>query len=262
MNKKILCLLLAVFCCTGVVCSCNTNSDGQSVFYTSDMQSETSGKGDSSVDSMLDSTKEETIKSKEHIKVACVGDSLTWGQKAEGGQISSPYPKVLQDLLGSDYLVRNFGARGRVICDGYSDSTFSDRSYSATKEYQASLTFGADIVIFCLGTNDSWKCDLQSERGRQNFRDSLRRMVDAYTAAGAQEIYVCLPPYTTHANCQTKLEKLVLPLLRSMIAENGWKSIDFFSVTENHAEYLGSDGLHLTKAGYAVMAQTVYDTLS
>lgn len=50
------------------------------------------------------------------IKVACVGDSLTYGDKAYKG-----YPVYLQEMLGDKYEVRNFGECGAIACD---ESTF------------------------------------------------------------------------------------------------------------------------------------------
>ena len=48
-------------------------------------------------------------------KVACGGDSITWGftiiHPAKHG-----YPAVLQHLLGDGYEVRNFGYNDRIIC--------------------------------------------------------------------------------------------------------------------------------------------------
>lgn len=48
------------------------------------------------------------------IRVACVGDSITYGAKIEDNFLNS-YPAQLQLFLGSDYLVGNFGASGYTL---------------------------------------------------------------------------------------------------------------------------------------------------
>lgn len=56
------------------------------------------------------------------IKVACVGESLTYG----AGHTESAYPLVLQSLLGEEYEVKNFGAGGRTATEGVSDAVHTD----------------------------------------------------------------------------------------------------------------------------------------
>ena len=51
---------------------------------------------------------------KKQIKVACVGNSITYGLKLENREKQS-YPAQLQQLLGSDYIVGNFGKSGTTL---------------------------------------------------------------------------------------------------------------------------------------------------
>lgn len=48
------------------------------------------------------------------IKVACVGDSITYGHGIKGWSENN-YPAVLQTLLGDEYHVANFGSSGACI---------------------------------------------------------------------------------------------------------------------------------------------------
>ena len=48
------------------------------------------------------------------IRVACVGDSITFGARVEDRKINS-YPAVLGRLLGARYEVRNFGCSGATF---------------------------------------------------------------------------------------------------------------------------------------------------
>jgi len=46
------------------------------------------------------------------IRIACVGDSITYGAGLKKG---GKYPAVLRDLLGERYAVRNFGLNGATL---------------------------------------------------------------------------------------------------------------------------------------------------
>lgn len=46
------------------------------------------------------------------VRVACVGDSITFGTGADPGK---SYPSQLQALLGSGWQVKNFGVGGRTL---------------------------------------------------------------------------------------------------------------------------------------------------
>src|SRR5579885_3646478 len=48
------------------------------------------------------------------IRVACVGDSITYGAGIKDREHNS-YPAQLQKLLGDGYEVRNFGVNGRTL---------------------------------------------------------------------------------------------------------------------------------------------------
>src|SRR5882672_9957229 len=48
------------------------------------------------------------------IRVACVGDSITFGAGVENREINN-YPVVLGRLLGSRFEVRNFGVSGATL---------------------------------------------------------------------------------------------------------------------------------------------------
>ena len=51
---------------------------------------------------------------RERIKVACVGNSVTYGYGLENRETES-YPSRLQALLGEEYDVRNFGHSGHTV---------------------------------------------------------------------------------------------------------------------------------------------------
>ena len=82
------------------------------------------------------------------IKVACVGDSVTYGYGISDKEHDS-YPAQLQQMLGDGYEVRNFGHNGATLL------RHGHRPYNTLEEYGQALEYKADIVIIHLGLNDT-----------------------------------------------------------------------------------------------------------
>jgi lysophospholipase L1-like esterase len=59
------------------------------------------------------------------VRISCVGNSITFGSKLADPKTEA-YPAQLQQLLGSGYVVKNFGIGGRTVIKD------CDRSYMAT----------------------------------------------------------------------------------------------------------------------------------
>jgi len=90
-------------------------------------------------------------KSSGKIRVACIGDSITFGAGIKDRTMT--YPAQLQKMLGDKYEVKNFGNSGRGIVQR-SMRGRSKRGYIFMKEHQAALKFEPQIVICNLGIND------------------------------------------------------------------------------------------------------------
>ena len=86
------------------------------------------------------------------IRLACVGDSITAGVGAAGGQ---SYPNQLAKMLGERWEVRNFGVSGSTLLNQ------GDMPYQKQGAFQAALKFEPQVVVIMLGTNDTkpqnWK---------------------------------------------------------------------------------------------------------
>ena len=82
------------------------------------------------------------------IRVACVGNSITYGAGIPNRDANS-YPAQLQAYLGDGYEVRNFGVSGTTA------SPQGDHPYTATAAWRASRDFAPDVVLLKMGTNDT-----------------------------------------------------------------------------------------------------------
>lgn len=86
--------------------------------------------------------------------ILCYGDSLTWGRIPNGGRYPNHlrWPSMLNDLLGSQHQVINFGLPGRTTLW---DDPFLEGRNGLTYLGAALETFGpVDVLILMLGTND------------------------------------------------------------------------------------------------------------
>lgn len=86
-------------------------------------------------------------------KVACVGDSITFGYLIPQRE-EFHYPKILGELLGENFEVRNFGNPGKT-CGDYPSQKGRKRWYGDNAEHKAASEWQADIYICNLGINDT-----------------------------------------------------------------------------------------------------------
>lgn len=82
------------------------------------------------------------------VRVACVGNSITYGAGIENRERDA-YPAQLQRMLGEGYVVGNFGKSGATLLNK------GHRPYIGQEEFQQALTFAGDVVVIHLGINDT-----------------------------------------------------------------------------------------------------------
>lgn len=109
------------------------------------------------------------------IRVACIGDSITYGSGIKNRDENS-YPAQLQELLGSKYEVRNFGNPGRGVLKK-SKRGAGKRAYLFMPEHAQAIKFEPHIVICNLGINDlmDW-----GRYGKAEFVPNYRELIQAY----------------------------------------------------------------------------------
>ena len=104
-----------------------------------------------------------TLRAKEdekRIKVACIGNSITYGTGIKD-RAKDSYPAQLQKMLGKAYEVGNFGRPGATLLNK------GHRPYTKQPEYQQAKDFHADIAVFHLGINDT------DPRNWPNYKDEF-----------------------------------------------------------------------------------------
>ena len=111
------------------------------------------------------------------IKVACVGNSITFGNGLKN-PVKDAYPGVLQCLLGNRYEVRNFGCSGATMLQN------SNNPYWKTKAYQSAKQYNPDIVLIKLGTNDS---KFENKAHWKEFANDLSNICLLYTSPSPRD---------------------------------------------------------------------------
>jgi len=193
------------------------------------------------------------------IKIACAGDSTTYGHGISGWPKNN-YPTVLQNLLGDAYHVNNYGVSSFAVQES------ADRSYRTLPHYQESLAYDADYVVFMMGSNDSkpinWK-------GADAFKTDLLSLLDTY---GDSEIILCTLPSAfflegqtegvTNHDIQPLIVEEIAEITREVAAERGYTLIDIHALTAQHPEWFEKDGVHPSNEGAAAIAREVYAVIS
>lgn len=196
------------------------------------------------------------------IKVACVGDSVTYGYGIKGWKKNN-YPAVLGRLLGDEYHVANFGISGSTIQDT------GDQPYTATKAYKNSLAYEADILIFMLGSNDSKPENWTDE---EKFLAYYNSLLDSYLQKDKKPtVYLCtvatahypegITSGYTNYDVQPQYVEAAAELIRGVAEERGYPLIDINNLTENRRDLFGKDNVHPTKEGAEVIAKEIYEVI-
>lgn len=200
------------------------------------------------------------VVAEEKIKVACVGNSVTYGYGHKNPAETS-YPAQLQKMLGAGYEVRNFGHSGATLLNK------GHRPYINLPEYKAALEFEPDIVIIHLGLNDT------DPRNWPNYRDEF---YDDYTAIidkfrevhpnGNPKIFICRmsPIFHWHRRFKSGTREWYWQIQEKIdeIAQYGdIELIDFSRYLYSRPDLM-PDALHPNAEGAEILAKQVYSAIT
>jgi len=187
------------------------------------------------------------------IRVACLGDSITFGVGATPG---NSYPDQLERMLGDPFDVRNFGHSGAAVAKGEKHNIWG------TKEYNMALLFHPDVVVILLGTNDT-----KPENWAQKAAFSLlyKELVVSFQKLSSHpRVFCCTAPYVARKGAFGINEVGVLeqiPLIQGVAKDWSAGVIDVHAALDKKDE-LFKDNVHPVTAGATVIAETVYKSLT
>ena len=215
--------------------------------------------GDTITFAVANSGSEEAGPQEGQIKVACIGDSITYGHGVTNWETEN-YPAVLQTILGDEYYVANYGFIGACV------NPDGDKPYTEQSVYQQSLDLDADIIVFMLGTNDS---KAENWTDAETFVKAHKALLDTYFADGRQpKVYIglCAESYDIENpqmeyGIQPEIVDEIVKALQSAYEAENVEIIDTHSLTTAHPEWFTLDGVHPNTEGAKAIAQTVADAM-
>ena len=187
------------------------------------------------------------------VKIACIGDSITWGAGLED-RFSQSYPVVLGNLLGEGYVVRGFGFNSRVA------SLQGDYPYFEAAKYDTLKMWLPDVVTIMLGTNDSKIHNWDAEA----YHEGLRTIIDDLRKVPSHPRIILMTPTPSGDNPYTIRDSVirdgVIPEMHRVAARRWLDVIDLYTPMEEHRD-LFPDNVHPGAEGSALIASLVRDAL-
>ena len=190
-----------------------------------------------------------------NVKVACVGDSITYGHGISNREHDA-YPAVLGDMLGEKFEVKNFGVSGRTLMNS------SDMPYMSESVYKEALAFNPDIVTIKLGTNDSKPYNWLH---KENFKSDLITLINSFqTLPSKPNIFLCLPA-PAMGNAWNISDSVifygVIPIIKEVAKEKRLNVIDLYSPLKAHPDFF-SDTIHPNEEGSRQIARIIYQAIT
>lgn len=190
----------------------------------------------------------------EPVRVACVGNSITYGHGIQD-RLNDAYPGVLGTMLGDKYEVRNFGVSGSTMMTG------TDKPYMNEQAYKDALEFCPDIVTIKLGTNDSKPYNWE-ESG--HFKQDLKILIESFGSLPSKpEIWLCLPVPAMGGAWNINDSVIfngVIPYIKEVAQEEDLPVIDLYTPFQGKREYF-PDTIHPNEDGEKLIAEIIFDRI-
>lgn len=194
----------------------------------------------------------------EPIKVACVGNSITYGAFIQNRELNC-YPAQLAAYLGDQYEVRNFGVSATTLLNQ------GDFPYTSTDVYKQSLSYQPDIVFIKFGTNDSKP---QNRIYLDQFKQNYLQLIESYRNLPSKPRVILLTPLRcfipgNETICDSVIQKDITPVIKEIAYEQNLDIINLYNLFgDQWEEYIMPDKLHPSSIGAGKIASKLYAYLA
>lgn len=197
-----------------------------------------------------------TFAQKTPIRIACVGNSITYGSGIIPRNKNS-YPAQLQSMLGSNYKVMNFGVSGRTLLRK------GNLPYWKEKAYHEALASTPDIVTIMLGTNDSKAINRPYY---SEFENDYRDLIDSFLALPSHPRVIMLLPLVAFVNDSNSIYdpvivNKIIPMECEVAYEKHIEMIDFHPMFIDKSDLYHDGVVHPNPLGDQKIAQRLYEQL-
>lgn len=196
--------------------------------------------------------------SENKIKVACVGNSITYGYGVND-RLTESYPAQLGRLLGAQYEVGNFGRNGTTLLKK------GHRPYVVQEEFNQAISFKPDIVVIHLGVNDTDLPDYNNFS--DDFITDYLALIDTFKCVNP-DIRVILanlsPLPATHRRFKSGVRAWRDSIRKdiAVVADlSGSELIDFGDLLLDREEVV-FDAIHPDVRGHTMMAHYVRNAIT
>ena len=188
-------------------------------------------------------------------RIACVGDSITYGSSISNRNRNS-YPAQLSEMLGNQWSVRNFGVSGATLLQK------GDNPYLKTLGFNLAHEFKPNIVVILLGTNDSKPVNWQY---KSNYINDYITLINRFKKIGGNpNIWICYPvpvyskPWSTSDRI---IRNELIPMINKIASQTNVKIIDLYTPLSNK-HHLFPDSVHPNAEGLKIIAKEVFNEIT
>lgn len=189
------------------------------------------------------------------VRVACIGDGVTQGVGV-GATTDLSFPSQLQQLLGEQWVVANFGIRARTLLSQGNLPLRHDPAFQDAQDFQP------DVVIITLGVGDDKPYNGVHDSG---FYSDYSDVVDVCARLpGPPRIYICRPcpvPKPSSDGISRANIRREIPLIDKLARRKGLGVIDVPAALADHPELL-HDCVHPNDDGASLMAEAAFTALT
>ncbi len=189
------------------------------------------------------------------IKVACIGNSITYGSGVSNRE-NNAYPAQLQNILGDKFVVKNFGVSGRTLLKK------GDYPYWETDAYKNALQFNPDVIYIKLGTNDS---KLQNRVYLNEFEADYTELINSFKNQNSEIRIVILLPLPSFLEDSTSIwnpviKEKIIPKLQNIAYNSNVEVIDLYQLFVDKPGLL-PDKIHPSSLGATIISNRLYEDL-
>ncbi|MFI3304159.1 MAG: GDSL-type esterase/lipase family protein [Rikenellaceae bacterium] len=191
-------------------------------------------------------------------KVACIGDSITFGARIDDRENNS-YPAQLGVMLGSDYEVVNFGISARTLLSK------GNLPYIETTQYKNMLEFKPDIAFIMLGTNDS---KAMNREHIEDFEGDYKALIESIKEVSPECRIILMAPTMCHNESDGKnitpkyITNTIVKKVQKVAYDGGYEVLNLHPVFYDYVEAEMPDKIHPSAIGAKRIAERLYEHLT
>ena len=193
-------------------------------------------------------------------RIACIGDSITFGAGVFNTRKTDAWPVILEGLLGKEYQVLNYGVSGATL---QKEGDFPYYKIGFLKRLENAEP---ERILLMLGTNDSKPYNWDEKRYVKEYEE----LIAEFSAFSWKPSVTLLVPPKAFSKKQTGvaafdisdsvISEKIHPLVLGIGKRYDLPVIDLYLFTEDHPEYF-VDGVHPNSLGNRAIAEYLFQEL-